>query len=205
MALDDYAALKAAVASWLARSDLTAQIPDFIALCEADFNRKLRILPMETAEDLTINAESVAQPTGMLGIRRLYIANGMERTDLEYVTPFKRVEMQGGSQTGLPRAFTIEGANLLFAPVPSGSYTGKILYWKALAALSGDDDTNWMLTNHPDVYLYGALAHSAPFIGDDARVATWANFYAQALDAVRAADRRDRASGPMTMRPGATP
>ena len=47
MALNTYSALKTAIANWLNRSDLTDEIADdFIKLCEADFNAKLRIRQM---------------------------------------------------------------------------------------------------------------------------------------------------------------
>ena len=39
MALGTFTELKDAIADWLDRSDLTARIPDFIALAEARINR----------------------------------------------------------------------------------------------------------------------------------------------------------------------
>lgn len=44
--INDYATLKTAIASWLARADLTAAIPDFIQLAETRFNRELRVRQM---------------------------------------------------------------------------------------------------------------------------------------------------------------
>ena len=44
MALTTYTELKASLANWLNRSDLTTEIADdFIKLAEADFNSKLRV------------------------------------------------------------------------------------------------------------------------------------------------------------------
>ena len=42
MALSTYTELKASVADWLNRTDLTSVIPDFIALAEAQIERTLR-------------------------------------------------------------------------------------------------------------------------------------------------------------------
>jgi hypothetical protein len=42
--------------------------------------------------------------------------------------------------------------------------------------------TNWLLTEAPDVYLYGALVHTAPYLKDDARIAIWESFFAQGID-----------------------
>ena len=51
MAISTYTELQTAVANWLDRDDLTARIPEFIALTEARFNRLLRVRSMETEAD----------------------------------------------------------------------------------------------------------------------------------------------------------
>ena len=48
MAINTYSTLQTAVANWLDRDDLTARIPEFIALAETRINRALRIRAMET-------------------------------------------------------------------------------------------------------------------------------------------------------------
>ena len=73
MALTTFAGLKSSIADWLNRSDLTTQIPDFIALAEADFNAKLRIRQMEQIDAITIDSETESVPTGFIGVRSLYI------------------------------------------------------------------------------------------------------------------------------------
>ena len=74
MALNTYTELKASIANWLNRSDLTTEIAgDFIALAEADFNAKLRIRQMEQIDDVTIDGENVTVPTGFISVRSFYI------------------------------------------------------------------------------------------------------------------------------------
>ena len=46
MALATYADLQGEIASWLRRADLSAEIPTFIALAEAQMNRRLRVRPL---------------------------------------------------------------------------------------------------------------------------------------------------------------
>ena len=66
--------IKASIANFLNRSDLTTEIQDdFIKLTEADFNAKLRIRQMEQQDDITIDAEQVTVPTGFLAVRSFYI------------------------------------------------------------------------------------------------------------------------------------
>ena len=70
MALSTYTELKASVANFLNRSDLTTEIQDdFIKLTEADFNAKLRIRQMEQIDDVTINSETVTVPSGFIEAR----------------------------------------------------------------------------------------------------------------------------------------
>lgn len=201
MALGTYAELKASVASWLARDDLTAFIPDFIRLCESDFNARLRLLQMETTADLTINAETIAKPAGWLETQRLYIS-GTPRQMLEFVSPFQAEEMFQGDGAGRTLAYTIEGTNFRFFPVGGTGGTGKILYYQRFDALSADDDTNFVLTNFPGVYLFGALTWSAAFIQDDERIALWKGAYETQLRLCEEADQRARYSGsPIRSRP----
>ena len=52
-----------------------------------------------------------------------------------------------------------------------------------------------MLTDNPDVYLYGALLEAEPFLMNDERVQLWATAFKQALDDLQAQDNKDRHSG----------
>ena len=104
MALNTYSTLKTAIANWLNRSDLTDEIADdFIKLCEADMNAKLRIRQMEQFDDVTINAEKVSVPTGFIAVRSFYI-DSSNKYPLEYITPANMNEIRGGSRTGRPRS-----------------------------------------------------------------------------------------------------
>ena len=74
MAVSTYTELKASIANWLNRSDLSDEIADdFIKLTEADYNAKLRIREMEQIDTVTINAETVTVPTGFIAVRSFYI------------------------------------------------------------------------------------------------------------------------------------
>jgi hypothetical protein len=68
-----YSGLVASVQSWLNRSDLTAKVPDFIALLEARLNRELRVPDMERMTTLVLTDGAVDLPTDFLEARHLYI------------------------------------------------------------------------------------------------------------------------------------
>ena len=48
---------------------------------------------------------------------------------------------------------------------------------------------------HPDIYLYGALLQSAPFLKDDARVPIWDGLYQRAIEALNLESDRAEISG----------
>jgi hypothetical protein len=66
MALSTYAELKASVADWLNRSDLTSAITDFVSLAESQMERDLRTRQMIVRANATVNTEYSALPDDYL-------------------------------------------------------------------------------------------------------------------------------------------
>jgi len=198
MALTTYTTLKASIANWLNRSDLTSEIADdFIKLTEADFNSKLRVRKMIAQTSFTIDSETEALPTGFLQVRDIYILNGNTKVPLTYTTPSQMDSTVGTSTTGLPNSFTILGDTFRFSPKPDASYTAFINYYKSFDALSDTTTTNYILTTHPAIYLYGSLFHAANFLGgiNPQQVQTWQQMFATAMERLELNDREDQVSG----------
>ena len=200
MALSTFTELKDAIADWLDRSDLTARIPDFIALAEARINRELRIRPMEVRSTMTTTAgnQYFNLPGGYIQMRNIQL-NTNPTTSLEYITPEMLDRLYGSSTTGKPRAYTLIGDEIQLAPIPDSAYTLEMAFYEKFTALgdgtSGTVTSNWLTTNAPDILLYGALMEAEPFIKNDERVAVWLNGYGNAIDKLQKADQRDRHSG----------
>ena len=198
MALTNYTTLKASIANWLNRSDLTDEIADdFIKLAEADFNSKLRVRKMVAQTSFTIDSETEALPTGFLQVRDIYILNGNTKVPLTYTTPSQMDSTVGTSTTGLPNSFTILGDTFRFSPKPDATYTAFINYYKSFDALSDTTTTNYILTTHPAIYLYGSLFHAANFLGgiNPQQVQTWQQMFATAMERLELNDREDQVSG----------
>ena len=208
MALSNYSELKSSIANWLNRSDLTTEIAnDFIVLTEKDFNSKLRIRKMVNQTSLTLNAETVALPSGFLQIRDFYILSGGTKYSLTYMTPSQMDQVKGTSMVGMPTSYTILGDTFRFSPVPGDSYTAYLNYYKTFDALSDSNTSNFILTNHPSIYLYGSLYHAAQFLGgvDPNRVQQWLQLYSTALERLEQNDREDQFSGsPLQIRSDVT-
>ena len=198
MALTSYTTLKASIANWLNRSDLTDEIADdFIVLTEADFNSKLRVRKMIAQSTITIDSETESIPTGFLQVRDFYILSGSTKYPLRYMTPSQMDQVKGTSVTGVPQAYTILGDTFRFTPKPDSSYTGYLNYYKKFDALTSTNATNFILTDHPAIYLYGSLFHAANFLGgyNPQQVQTWQQMYATALERLELNDREDQFSG----------
>lgn len=184
MALDGtYSGLKASVADWLDRTDLTSQIPDFITLAETTINRELRVRDMVQRATATIDDQYVAAPDDFAGPISLRLTDGDKRA-LDWIDPAKLEDYQAfwDVSAGTPRSYTVLGASLVFSPAPSGEHGYQLLYYANVPALA-TEGANWLLTKHPDIYLWGSLAAAAPFLVEDPRVATWAALFTNAVNA----------------------
>ena len=200
MALGTFTELKDAVADWLDRSDLTARIPDFIALAEARINRELRIRPMEVRSTMytTADQQYFNLPGGYIQMRNIQL-NTNPTTPLEYITPEMLDRLYGSTTSGKPRAYTLIGDEIQLAPIPDSAYQVEMAFYEKFTPLgdgsAGTVTSNWLTANAPDVLLYGALMEAEPFIKNDERIPVWLNGYSNAINKLQQQDQRDRHSG----------
>jgi hypothetical protein len=213
MALSNYTELQAAVASWLARDELTLYIPDFIRLAEAKFNRVLFHPRMELRDTLTVNTllaspEFLDLPTDFQTMRMVRLPDETGKPRLQFLSQTQMDDYRYSidNVAGTPTYFTIVGDQLELAPTPNEDMDIEVLYRANIPALA-DNATNWLLTLAPDLYLYGALLEAAPFNRNDARVALWGSAVATVLDQLNMlAERQSFDSGPTTVSlPGICP
>jgi hypothetical protein len=200
MALSTFSALKTAVALWLARPGdtlITGSIPDMVTLFEAEARRQLRNINNEATGTLTIAAgdSTVQMPSDFLELRSARISSVNPRVPLTFLTPDQFDSSEDADQTGRPEFFTIEdvalGPRMRFAPISDGAYTFTIRYYAALVALgNGTAQVNWLLTNHPDAYLFGTLAEAEAYIGHDERIGLWIQRRDASLASVNLAGRK---------------
>lgn len=203
MSITTYAELQDAIGNTLNRSGefgssgtAVARTKEWIAMAEdrIGLDPEIRIRAMETSTDLTVNAQEVALPTGFVSGRRIYLDGNPVRV-LDFLSPHNFWAKWPSSTTNKPKAFTIEGDNIVFGPIPDSTYTGKFLYYQRFPALSDSNTTNWLLTNSRGLLLHGALIESATHIGEDPRMRTWAALYAEWRDLLIKGNKRDRFSG----------
>lgn len=185
MALSTYAGLKASAADWLNRSDLTSAIPDFVTMATAQLTRRLiqlgPVREMFATTTLSISAEKTNLPSDFYGLKSLYLYTTSDSGQVQYCEPEKIAEQKilRPSQDGDPQLYTIIGSQIQFWPWNTGTYSAEIGYWQTIPALVADGDTNWLLTKHPDAYLYTTLIQSAPYLKDDDRLTVWGSIATQ--------------------------
>ena len=119
MAIGTFGELKTAIANFLARSDLTDRIPEFISLAEARMGRELSTRSQEKRSTATVSGGDafVSLPTDLRSVRLVKL-NSSPTEVLEYYTPVRLDEMYSSGATGKPRAYTVVGAEIKFAPTP---------------------------------------------------------------------------------------
>jgi len=203
--IGDYADLESKVADWLDRGDLTAQIPDFVALVEAKLNRVLRSVNSEVSALWAVSSEFYLLPSDFRKLRKLYIEGSPDRPLVE-MSPTAIPSMFSGD-TGTPRAYYIEGRQLGFAPPPDQSYTFRATYFQRVPPLTSAAPSNWVLEEHPDIYVWGTLMHGAIYIRDPEAANACEGLFDTAIAELQRESRLDRwgvgplvPSGPVQVR-----
>lgn len=195
MAITTSDELKTAIANWLHRDNLTARLDEFIALAEARFNRTLRVRGMEASLISTALVDgAVSLPTAFLAFKELRFDG-----DPSYTLEPKPLEWLRNQPTSADRPgyFAVTDTQVICWPT-SGSIQGT--YYRSLPSLVSNS-TNWLLTKHPDLYLFTTLEEAAFYLRDD-KLGQMSAMKAQALlDQVQGSDNANALNGgPLTVR-----
>ena len=183
MALTNFTGLKASIADFLNRDDLTSVIPDFVALAEAQINRDVRHWKMEARSSGQQDPadEYMQIPADWVETIRLHLT-GTGTSVVNLVSRDAMADKRAAQENaaGTPRMYTHANGQFQLFPTPDATTNFELLYYQKIPSLITNTD-NWLLLEAPDVYLYGALLHSAPYLAEDARLAVWAQLYSAAI------------------------
>jgi hypothetical protein len=189
MSFDTYANFQLEVADWLNRQDLVAKIPTFIQLAEAHMNRKLRVRQMITRAEATITDEYLALPVDFKALYDVQLLTD-PITVLTYMAPGELHNYQRMNVPATPKYYTIVGPSLEFGAVPDNTYPIEIIYWATIPALAAPADSNWVLSEHPDLYLYTTLKQAAPYMQNDERIVTWGGLSDSIIEDLMVSDEK---------------
>jgi hypothetical protein len=198
MAITNYTNLQTTIADFLNRDDLTAVIPTFIQLAEAQIQREVRHWKMEarTSGQQTGGDQYMQIPADWLETIRLHLtASGTSALTLASRAAIADIRAKNEDvSTRLPYYYCHADGQFELYPTPVEDTDFELLYYQKIPDLASNT-TNWLLSDAPDVYLYGSLLHSAPYLAEDARVAVWAQMYSAAVQNVNNASEQARYSG----------
>jgi hypothetical protein len=170
MALANYSDLQASALDWMTRAGQTGQVVDWILLAEARLNREIGAV------------ETDATITGVSGSRRIDISSlsmvhpialflAEVGNDEVFVTPKADGTFPYLHDTGRPTIWAIDGTNIDFDRELDAAYPFRLRYRQKFNLASSP--TNWLLTNHPDVYLAATLMWGAGYNEDWSNGQVW--------------------------------
>lgn len=193
MSLDTYDNLIAEVIDWSHRDDLGPKMPDFIRLAEAAMYSNdvelLTVRSMETISTALTAGEYLSLPDYFESARSVRLITGSNVGKLEYKAP---QQMCNSVSNGRPRYFTVVGNELQFDRVPDSEYTIEIQYYRKAIPLTSQNQTNDILTNHPGIYLFGALAVIFGYAQDTEQEISYINKFIGAIRGANKADKKGR-------------
>jgi hypothetical protein len=194
MAITNYGELKTAAANWmkpntsLVAAETTSRIPEYIANARAELQRILIKAKFRKLDNLTtslaVTSGVATIPTGFQAVKSLrQNASGYERITYQ---PIDRIESFNYAETGEPRHYDRVGDTLVFWPAVTT--TVRMRWTGSLVTLVADADTDWLITNHPDVSLYGALLEADLRLDLEEMRSKWEAAYTRKLGDLLATD-----------------
>lgn len=171
---------------------MTTIVQDLIALGEDRIYRSLRVKAMEEELADTIASGTIAVPSDYVDLKYAYIDTSpiqwLERKPPEWI-----YRNDPSRTSGIPRYIARERSTFIFSPYPSTTYDVAGTYYKRLSSIASA--VNDIFSAHPGLWLFGALAESAPYIQNDARLPMWESKFSQLLAEVNAEEYRENSSG----------
>jgi len=224
MAFDSYNGLIAEVLAMLNRegeADLEAQAPTWIALCEAVIRRQQQWFRQfyslaNSGAPLDVTAYPMELPNYVRDVHALWNSTAAAHGEIEILTPSAwRDFVSANSALGnVPRKGIIvpqmdswlvdpdgaggvakTGPKLYLWPQPpvDGSVKIDFEFTRDIAPLDANT-VNGLFIRHPDLYFYGTLIESAPFLQHDERLALWQSRFDQAMREINVERERAQAA-----------
>jgi hypothetical protein len=193
MSVDTYNNLITEISDHLDRPDLVSKIPVFISLFETTANAEL---PLRTRFNLATTTLTTAASTATVALPADYLE---AKALINQTDPREQVQAYGAGalykqfpsgQSSRPRGFTTVGSTFELAPVPDAVYSLKLYYYQSLTPLASGTQTNWLLLNFGNLYLYGSLVAAEAYLGTDPRIDLWKGLYGDLITKLEAANER---------------
>lgn len=197
--IENYTGLQAFLTDHLELpQSVVEQLPTLIRLAEARLARKLTTPDQETTATLATVAgeQTVLLPSDYLQGRQLVIEGDggypLQQNSLDVVEVY--------NHSGKPVVFATHGNRIVFGPVPDGVHTFTLRYKAKLPSLTLNTATNWLLTGHPDAYVYMCAAVINLHLENKEAAGTYLAFAEGVIDEINAQGNRHRRVGGTRLR-----
>lgn len=179
----NYAELQTEVVDWMERQGQSAKAPLWVQLAEARFNRELGVVETNStlsgafgSRSIDISSLSMTQPIA------LFLSDPGRNE--ETLTPKSEGTFEYRSGTGRPKFWAIDGRAITF-DCPLGSPYSFRFRYRQRFELSSSVPTNWLLENHPDLYLAGTMMWGAGYNMDWPNGSVWKQVIEEVLPQVK--------------------
>lgn len=186
MALDSFTNLKSAILDWMARSDLSGNVEDWITLGEAGLNRELGAVEANQtltgssgSRQIDVSSYSIVEPISLF-----FVDSGS--SDERKLVQRSPAHMEYLNTSGEPEFWALDNQQdeINFNRPLDAAYSFRFRYRQRFA-LSDAAKTNWLLDNHPDVYLAACLVWGGAFVVQPKQILTFKTLLDQELPKVR--------------------
>lgn len=182
----NYQSLCNKIADQLNRQDLVEAIPDFTVLATARISRDMSRVrhpgSIQRAQASIVDNYCVLPADFVAPYQLMDQASGVY---VEYLPPDKTKDLIANNTTLAPSQlyYSILGGTLRLHPPPGVSAPTllDLWYYATVPNIDAVTTTNWVLSKYPDLYLYGSLVHSAPYLKADERLDVWEGAYQKIL------------------------
>lgn len=206
MAISNLGELKAQVADWLNRDDLTTQIPDFILLGTNRINTDFRSRVISNEEDISITYPSENQVNPInTNVEYEVVTFSVDGNIIPHVT-YETYLKERKESTYANGCWTYLEGDIYYSgfveaggtpPAPGGDAVELRWLGYAVAEWDFNDDTsgNLLFMENPQVFLFAALVEASVFLRDDAALQVYQVRYEELMDKIAKSNRRRKVSG----------
>lgn len=150
----------------------------------------LRASSMQAALTGVTASNAVALPTDCLALEIVWFD---PQKPLDATSESELRDKSRWNHGGAARQYAQSGDTLIFGPdVADGAAIGGRYYKRPTDIANGLHAT---FNRYPEVFLFGALAESAPFIGEDSRIPMWEAMFVRWLDGANHTERNRAYNG----------
>ena len=193
MSISNYSELLVAVRDYTENPDLLdTQIQRFIKMTEVRMLKKpcgLKVAWMASATEYTLleDASSFALAANVQDVQRISIVIDGSESAINETPAAMLLKPQ---DAGRPTAYAVYGHAVNFDKVADQDYTFRVLCAAGPTDLTSAAPTNFVITNYPDIYLYGCLWQYHLFSGEEGVSAHYYNLFEESIAGANAERER---------------